>query len=290
MFGVCAGSFELQAQKAAGSRKKNVWINANVVTDGAAVYRAPDFDSAVQEYLRYQTPVMASKKAYVGVGGLGLFHKVQYRGRTGFVADTDIRVTKSREKEASSEEPSTTRSSSKAWEKEEEEALGKAPLYFMRYLGGAVSGVHFTEKFSGRELSDDMLMYGLRMSGPGTLFDGPPLDFNFLVSLQKPGYYQNFSSGEPTGFMLFGDVMVQLPLYDAGNTLITYGFGLMWTYTRYNVPVKGTSFDSQEVRVGLDAGLGYGYRLGKNMIRVDAKYYHEKTHYFGGTLSFQTEY
>lgn len=263
------------------------------MTDGAAVYQAPDFDSAVQEYLRYQTPVMASKKAYVGVGGLGLFHKVQFKGRSGFVADTDIRVTKKGDKDKDKDEAesaSAQKSGSKAWEKEEEENLGKPPLYFIRYLGAAVSGINFTEKFSGKKLSDNMLMYGLRMSGPGTLFDGPPLDFNFLFSVQKPGYYKEFTSSEPNGFMLFGDCMVQLPIYDGGNSLVTYGLGVMWTYTKYTVPVRGVSFDSQELRLGLDAGFGYGYRIGKRMIRADAKYYHEKTQYFGATISFQQEY
>jgi hypothetical protein len=288
-FGVCAGSFEALAQKSTGSRKKVGWVRASVVTDGAAVYKAPDFDSAVQEYLRYQTPVMASKKAYVGVGGLGLFHKVQFKGGSGFVADTDIRVTKKADKEEA-ETTSPQKSASKAWEKEEEENLGKAPLYFTRYLGMAVSGIKFTEKFSGQKLSDNMLMYGLRMSGPGTLFDGPPLDFNFLFSLQKPGYYKKFASGDPNGFMLFGDVMVQLPMYDRGNSLVTYGLGVMWTFTKYTIPVRGVPFDSQELRVGFDAGFGYGYRIGKRMIRADAKYYHEKTQYFGATVSFQTEY
>lgn len=268
------------------------WVKAFVVTDGAAVYQAPDFDSTVLDYLRFQASIMASKRAYEGVGGLGLFHKVQYKGRTGFVTDTDIRVAKLvRDREQ--ENDARTRPAnnpSKAWEKEEEENLGKAPLYFTRFLGGAVSMVKFAEKFSGRRLEDDMLMYGLRMTGPGTLFDGPPLDFNFWFSLQKPGYYNNFASGEPTGFLFFGDVSAQLPLLDVRNTLITYGLGLMWVYTRYQVPVRNLTFDSQEFRLGLDAGLGVGQRFGKYMLRADAKYYYEKTQYLGFILSFQTEY
>lgn len=284
MFGVCATSPSVFAQS-----KKSSWVKATVVTDGAAVYQAPDFDSTVQEYLRYQTSVLASKKAYVGVGGLGLFHKIQYKNHSGFVADTDIRVTKvAREKEE--EEVVSNKSPSKAWEKEEEEALGKAPLYFTRYLGAAVAMVNFTEKFSGSKLSDNMLMYGLRMSGPGTLFDGPPLDVNVWFSLQKPGYYSRFSSGSPTGFMMFGDLLIQLPLIDGKNTLMTLGLGAMWAYTRYNVPVKSVTFDSQELRMGAATGLGLGRRIGKFMLRADVKYYYEKTQYFGYMGSFQMEY
>jgi hypothetical protein len=261
------------------------------VTDGAALYQAPDFDSTVQEYLRYQTQVMASRKAYVGVGGLGLFHKVQFKNRAGFVADTDIRVAKvAREEDETETSAAPSKNPSKAWEKEEEEALGKAPLYFTRYLGGALAMVNFTEKFSGQKLSDNMLMYGLRMSGPGTLFDGPPLDVNVWFSLQKPGYYSRFSSGSPSGFMMFGDLMIQLPFIDAKRTLVTYGLGVMWTYTRYNVPVKSVTFDSQEFRMGGVAGVGVGQKFGKFMLRGDVKYYYEKAQYFGYMGSLQMEY
>jgi hypothetical protein len=285
-FGVCAGSLEIHAQP-----KKAGWVKATVITDGAAVYQTPNFDSAVQEYLSYQTQVLVSKNAYVGVGGLGLFHKVQAKGRSGFVADTDIRVTKvARERNEEETSAKANKSSSKAWEKEEEEALGKAPLYFTRYLGAALAMVNFTEKFSGQKLSDDMLMYGLRMSGPGTLFDGPPLDVNVWFSMQKPGYYSRFSNGSPTGFMMFGDVMIQLPFIDAKRTLVTYGLGAMWTYTRYSVPVKNVTFDSQEFRMGAVAGVGLGQKFGKFMLRGDVKYYYEKAQYFGYLGSFQMEY
>ncbi|MGE0528904.1 MAG: hypothetical protein AB7P49_17705, partial [Bdellovibrionales bacterium] len=159
-----------------------------------------------------------------------------------------------------------------------------------RFLGAAVSRVKFTEKFSGRKLSEDMWMYGLRMSGPGTLFDGPPLDFNLWFSLDKPGYYSQFADGKPTGFLLFGDIMAQLPLVDYRNTLVTYGLGVMWTYTKYRVPVNDLHFDSQEFRLGVDLGLGVGQRIGKFMIRLDGKYYIEKTQYPGYILSVQAEY
>ncbi|NJM10450.1 MAG: hypothetical protein HC883_06275, partial [Bdellovibrionaceae bacterium] len=203
---------------------------AQIYVDGAAVYEKSDFDSKVQDYLRYQTKVMVSKKAFRGIGGMGLFHRIRYGKKFGYIPDTDVRVF-TEESEKTPETAPETKTGSKAWEKEEEEQLGKAPLYFTRYLGGAVAMVNFTEKFSGKKFSDNMLMYGLRMSGPGTLFDGPPLDFNFWFSLDKPGYYDNFASGKPTGFLMFGDVMIQLPFIDAKNTLVTYGLGLMWVYT-----------------------------------------------------------
>ena len=263
-----------------------------VVTDGSAVYSKPDFDSPVQDYLGYQTVVVVSKKPYMGSGGMGLFHRIKYAGKTGFIADTDVRVSRKETERLSKDEK--RKNPSKAFD-EEESFRGKGPVYLTRFVGGALSMVHFTERFSGRKLGSDMLLYGLRMTGPGTLFDGPPLDFNFLFSLQKPGYYSKFA-GSPSGFMLFGDVMAMFPLVNGDKFLLSYGMGLMWVYTRYTVPVREAitgelaNFDSQEFRMGADFSLGAARRFGRYQLRGDIKYYVEKTSYPGYTLSFQMEY
>lgn len=291
-FGLCAlwisflASPSFAQDSAAG--KKLSTVPAEIYVDGAAIYEKPDFDSRVLDYLRYQTKVQVSKKAFRGTGGMGLFHRVRYSGsKLGWVPDTDVRVSDAESVQVAAPEK---KSGSKAWEKEEEEVLGKAPLYFTRYLGGAVAMVNFTEKYQGRKLSDDMLMYGLRMTGPGTLFDGPPLDFNLWFSLDKPNYFSKFSSGRSTGFLLFGDVLAMFPLIDETNWLVTYGLGVMWVYTRYKIPVKSATFDSQELRIGGTADFGVARRIGKFLLRGDVKYYYEKTQYFGYLLSFQGEY
>jgi hypothetical protein len=89
--------------------------------------------------------------------------------------------------------------------------------------------------------------------------------------------------------------MLVLPFIERTDWLWTYGLGVMWTYTNYKVQIGNSKFDSQEFRLGLDAGFGAAYRFGpahKKMyaIRMDAKYYFEKTRYYGFTTSFQTEY
>jgi hypothetical protein len=302
-FGVCA-AFSAASPVSAQTKPANSWVRAQVITDGAAVYSKPDFDSPVQDYLSYQTQVIVSKRPYAGVGGLGLFHRIHYGNKNGFITDTDIRVVRGKDSEKASEDKEKDKEKdkdkerdkkkSKAFEKEDDE--GKPPLYLTRYLGGTFALVKFTEKFEGHRLSDNMGMYGMRMMGPGTLFDGPPLDFNLWFSLKKPGYLSQFATGTPTGFMLFGDVMAMLPLVDLDKTLVSYGVGLMWVYTRYSIPVKNATnqqvgtFDSQEVRIGVDFDLGFGYKFGRWMARADAKYYIEKTTYPGYMLTVMTEY
>lgn len=289
-FGICAVYLEpswAQRKAPIKRRKKIEYVRVTVVTDGAAVYAKPDFDSTVLGFLPYEAQAVASTKALSGRGGMGLFHRVRYKSMQGYIPDTDIRIA---EKVMI---PAKEKSPSKAFEKiePEKENDSVAPIYLTRYLGGAFSMVNFTERYSGKNLSANMPMYGLRMTGPGTLFDGPPLDFNLWFSMSKPSYFSRFSSGEATGFLLFGDVMAMLPLLDTSKFILNYGLGLMWTYTRYKIPVKELTIDSQELRVGIDLAFGGGYRIGKkNLIRADVKYYIEKTSYLGYMASWQVVY
>lgn len=270
------------------SKSKQSWVKGAIYNDGAAVYQKPDFDSAVVDYLDVNTPVHIARKPVQGLGGMGLFHVIRYGKKQGYVADTDVRVSK--ESVQVDQPRKNKKSPSKMWEQEEQDALGDSPLYFRRYLGGALSMVGFAEKFSGRRMSDDLLFYGMRMMGPGTLFDGPPLDFNFWFTLDKPGYYRKFASGDSTGFMLFGDVAFMLPLVDSKYWLATYGLGIMWAYSSYRIPVKGDTFDAQEFKVGFDVTAGVGRKIGKYMLRGDVKYFIERQQYFGYTLSLMGEY
>jgi hypothetical protein len=278
-----------------------------VITDGGSVYTQPDFDAQVAEYLTFKTQIWVSPNAVPGHGGLGLFHHVRYQGKTGFMADTDIHVL---EKEAEIAAPEEDKSAvkkpkkpkSKAFEAETEENFRKSePIFFTRYIGAAGGIVNYTEKFSGNNLADHMPMVGLRMTGPGVLFDGPPMDINILYSWQHPAYYKSFGANVTgnalTNYLLFGDFTLLLPLVDEHDWVINYGIGVMWAFAKYNVNIVGSTFDSQELRVGLDFALGAAYRFGFGpkkhkpyAVRLDGKYYFEQTQYIGFLGSLQTEF
>lgn len=271
-----------------------------MITDGGSVYSRPDFDSPVADYLSVKTPVWISKKAVPGHGGLGLFHKIRYKNRSGYMADTDIHVVEKEaiEQERQSERPKLGKHKKKihdeAYDDEQEEQQhDMKPVYFTRMGGVALGLVNFTEKFSGHKLWDHMLMYGLRLTGPGTIFDGPPLDVNVWFSLQKPGYYNQVADNPVQGFLMFGDIKAMFPLKEWENALINFGAGMMWTYTNYKVATGKTgqtNLDSQEVRVGADFDLGAVYRFKPFAVRLDASYYWERTQYLGYIASFQMEY
>jgi hypothetical protein len=285
---------------------KTEWIKATVITDGGAVYSEPDFDAKVADYLSVKTPVWASRKAVPGHGGLGLFHRVHFQSKTGYMADVDIRVVDVKEaaepppppaaavpgeKPVAKKPPKKVRS--KAYSAEDEDRKSEPP-YFTRYIGGSLALTDFTEKFENHTLRSMMPMFGLRATGPGVLFDGPPLDFNIMISPFHPGYYSSFTKSV-TGFLVFGDVDLILPFIERTNWLWTYSLGIMYTYTNYKVQISDSKFDSQEFRIGLDVGIGAAYCFGPGKhkpyaIRADAKYYFEKTRYYGFLTSFQTDY
>ncbi len=304
MFGACALLLSLtsQAQSAKEIIKSPNWTKASVVTDGGAVYTSTDFDSPVKEYLAHGTVVWLMKKSVHGRGGLGIFHKVRYKTKSGYMADTDIRILPgkgglagagSKAPQKTSSPPAVDAPTSMAWEREEQEEARKGPqgLFFTRYVGGALGLIQHTEKFSGKKLSSSVPMVGLRMSGPGVLFDGPPLDVNILFTPQTPGYYSRVTDQSVNGFMFLGDVMAILPFLHKKNSLFYYGLGLMWTYSSYKVSIAERQLDSQDLRIGAEFGLGYVHRLGRTMaVRLDGRYFYEKTQYFGLITSLQTEF
>jgi hypothetical protein len=281
------------------------WVRGVTIVDGAAVYQSASFDSTVLEYIGENKQVIISKKAVRGAGGLGLFYRLKANGgKTYYITDTDVKLEKGGApvKESGAKPPSRANLDEPAREKKkpsrpkkrahiDPETGEELTPYFTRYVGGALGMVNYSEKFSGHILNSNMPIYGFRMTGPGTLIDGPPIDFNFLFSITAPDYYSTFTKTKPTGFMLISDVMPMFPFYEWKNTYVYYGVGLMWTYTSYKVKIKNSIFDSQELRIGAEFGAGWGYRmLDKYMLRLDAKYYYEKTRYLGYFLTFQTEY
>jgi hypothetical protein len=285
------------AQPADIIRKSPDWSKATVVTDGGSVYTAPDFDAKIADYLAFKTPLYITKKAIPGHGGLGLFHRVRYKSKSGFMADTDIRVTNSKETDPASEKdaekisPEAKKARSKAFHQDDEErSKSTEPMFYRRYVGGALAMVDFSEKFQGTKFNSEMLMYGLRATGPGIIFASLPLDFNLWFSLKAPGYYGQFPSTTAKGFLLFGDLSLTLPFYEWGHNLVYYGLGMMYTYTKFNVQIKNSFFDSQEVRLGGVFSLGYGHKFGSFAVRADARYYYERTQYLGYLGSFQMEY
>lgn len=263
-------SWSAQAQRIKARR-------AVVSIDGAAVYAKPDFDSEVLTYLKLGEPVIASVKTFPGRGGIGLFFAIKTsKNLRGFIADTDLVAAESKKplsplmKDAAPVNVSQNR-------KDQEDFSPEEPLYFTRFLGATFGRKGYSLKYNGKTHTSDLMFFGVRGTGPGTLFDGPPLDFNLAVSVDSPDFYKNFAQNKPNGFLVFSDLLLQLPLWENSNQLIYYGLGLMASYSSYRVQMNNQFKDTKEFRLGGELGAGYAHRIfRKYLIRADYKYHFEK--------------
>ncbi len=257
-----------------------------VITDGAAVYARPSFDAAIIEYLERGTRIPTTLKPVRGSEGLGLFYRTKTpTGKIGYITDVDVENQfqtgrgKRQERNPVFDEI-----------KEHQDNPDRQPIYFTRYLGMTVGRVDYTEKFSGKELSAESWLYGIRATGPGVLFDGPPLDVSVAFSISPPKYYSRITTSPPNGFYALGDFIFPFPFFSSDHSSFHIGLGAMWTYTKFNLRVRNSTFDSQEFRIGVLGDVGYGFRFKTWALRANMKYYWEKTKYLGYWLTIQHEY
>jgi hypothetical protein len=253
------------------------WQNAAVKVDGASVYAAPSFDSTIISYLQIDSKIRVSQRPVQGKGGFGVFYLLKGEGKNiGYVVDTDIGLGSAAKKTATTPD---------------EEEMATVPVYYTRYLGLSIGQIDFTEKFLRRTQHEFMTLFGLKFTGPGVLFDGPPLDVTLNVGWGAPGYYGKYTDKKATGFLFQGDLMLLLPLSDWTKVSLYYGLGLTYSYSKFNVPIAGVTIDSQEFRMGAVGSAGIGVRLGRTAVmRLEGKYYYEKEHYVGYWGSVQTTF
>jgi hypothetical protein len=258
---------------------------ALIQADGATVYSEPNFDSQMIGHLKSGQKVRASQKSYSGVAGFGSFYKIFFKkGRIGYIADNELipeytRVGKRQIKQKNPE-----------YDDFQAEKNERDPIFFTRYFGLAVGIADFSEKFGGQTFRAGTLLYGLKLTGPNILFDGPPLDINILFHIGAPSYYSSFTNGTAKGFMSIADFHIIFPVFETRNNLIHVGAGPLFIYTNFQMTFLESSFDSEELRFGASIAATYSRRFGRFVARAEAKYYFEKTQYFGYFGSFQMEY
>lgn len=269
------------------SKKPAVPAQDSVVgVEGATVYQMPDFDSKVLAILPPGLKVQSSHRTFPGKGGLGLFYRVAYKGDKGYVADTEMipefkKKGKRPEKNPIFEDVENMR----------ERALsGQEPIYNTRFFGLTGGMLNYTEKFGGRRLLSQDVLYGLRFSGPGVLSETLPIDLNILFSPKAPSFYQLVSQSAPSGFYVDTELSFLVPLAEENHYMLYVGLGVENIYTKIRVEVeKGVFIDSQEFRIGAIGSVGLALRFGKWAMRGDARYYYEKTSYFGYFGSLEHE-
>ena len=265
---------------------------AVVKNNGSAVYLDRSFDAPIIAYMEAGKKVKISRKKYKGLGGFGIFFKIKVKkGKVGYIADTDIvpRFKKKIGQKKISENPlfkDLTNSKKKKRKKPRD------PIYFSRYVGLTFSSVNFTETIASKDVSDSLTVFGLRLSGPGTIMEDLPLDTDISVSMAPPSYYEILSDNSvATGLVLIAHTSLMFPLAEWADTLINYSLGLSTVYTSVQFLGGGRNFDSQEFRIGALAGVAANFRFARDyLFKLEAKYFYEKTQYMGYGAALQMNY
>ncbi|USN48733.1 MAG: hypothetical protein H6626_06485 [Pseudobdellovibrionaceae bacterium] len=288
-------SLESQAAK---RRPVDRGQDAIVVVEGAAVYKFPNFDAPILEYFQNNKRVKISNKKYEGIGGLGSFYKIRIRkGLYGYITDIDVVIqptsTSKRpaEKRPIEKEEAPADPWANAAEAGYDAPVGGEPMFYRRYVGLYGGMLNFSEKVVDRFETESVTVFGLKVTGPGALFDGPPIDFEVGVSPSAPSYYSKLTSSPVKGFFIAGHLALMLPAIEKPQWYGYYGLGVMYVYAKYTIPADSVSIDSQELRLGLSVLGGAVYQVtDRFFVRAGAKYYYEKAGYVGAELSIQTTY
>lgn len=278
-----------------------------VTVDGAAVYEAPNFDSPVMDYLDRGKTILISRRVYRGAGGLGAFHKIRLRkGVFGYITDVDIQIIGALGKKGAptqaqpAPKPQVDPTDPTQIQPELESSIAQdeanqgAGIYLTRYLMANYATYDYTEKLANKTQSADFSMFGFKLSGPGSIMGGLPLDLEMNLAMGEPDFYSQYFTSVK-GFMLLGHAMLMLPGMEFKRGLLFYGGGLSAKYARYEVITRNSpnlpAIDSQDLVLGLAGQFGYAHQIGsKYLLKADFRYYFEKESYMGYAVSFGTKF
>jgi hypothetical protein len=274
-------------------------VQAEVRTDGALVYTKGDFDSEVIGELRQGQQVRVSKGTTAEEPKFRRVILMTKAGKKlGFVADIDVHVLEGDAQDASASGKSKkkkskkdgSKDSKKRDKKKKEKPHETKAIYFTRYLGVAVGMTSFKESISGVDSNENLVTYGLKISGPDILIDGPVMDFNLVMHYGAPSYYDKLSVSKPSGFVIMTDALFVLPIYQGTNSMLYLGVGPMLVFSDFKVVNSSRAMDLSQLSVGLSGAAGFAVRFDKVAFRLEGKYFLEKQTSKAVQASIQTEF
>lgn len=141
-----------------------------------------------------------------------------------------------------------------------------------------------------------MVFYGLKFNGFDTVFDGEIYtDANLLLHFGAPDFYSEATGKNADGLIIIGNFLLQTTFPQGKSRIFFYGFGPMFKYTHYalEVPdgVDSKTYAADDLNIGAVFNVGYSFRIFTDLsLHMDAKYYWEKTSYYGLGLNLGWEY
>ncbi|HRO68601.1 MAG TPA: SH3 domain-containing protein [Pseudobdellovibrionaceae bacterium] len=274
----------VEAQRKAGSQKGIITVPE------ASIFNQPNFEG--------QVIGMANQGQVfdISTGTRDSFYKIRLRpGFTGWISEAEIRPINSNQ----AKKIETQRKKAMAEAKKPPERRPKRkPLEQRRFRGLALESMNFSEKTMGKTRRSGLLLYGLKVSGPNTLFDGEiETDAEILFHSGAPGYYQEATGHPAGGFLMVGNFLFQTTMPKGENLMAFYGFGPSFRLSHFEVslsddpsPGGERSYALDDMTIGAVFNFGAMMTFGSYAARLEARYYWETQQYMSFGLAFQKEF
>lgn len=274
-------------------------LAATIVTDGALVFSAPNVDASILAQLPEGRKVRVSKS--VVPGGDESFRRIRVGNKIGYItiydvnieADEPVQDEPNPRKQQGRKNPRAAKEKAAKDRKKRLNAMKprrKELMYLTKFVGLLFGSSEFKEGINGVDSSTTFEIYGMKLTGPGVLIDGPVIDFNLILHYGAPSYYNSLAAAKPTGFVLFTDALAILPFTQKTDSMIYGGIGPLLVYSQFNVLNAGRNQDLSQLNLGASFMLGGGLRFDKVATKLEAKYFIEKQSYKQILGSVQMEF
>jgi hypothetical protein len=159
------------------------------------------------------------------------------------------------------------------------------------FRGVSLQYVTFKEETMGIQPTANCLFYGFKVVGPNLFVEGEAItELNVDILPNAPGYYQKATGRGADGWVMHADMLFQQQFPQGRNVMTFFGFGPMFRFSSINAElVNGatrSSYSLQDMVLGAVFDFGFGARAFGNQIRVEYKYYWEKSQYSGAGVSY----
>lgn len=264
---------------------------AQIVNEGALVYKNADFDAPILTQLK------AGQVYDVSLKQMGPFYKIRLKpGLTGWIADNDLRLSKGGAKTPPAK-AGAKGDPKKPPAKEEKTSFieKKRPpksFYATRFRGPVLGYLSYTEKTMDATRTENLPFYGFKVAGPNTMFGGDlRTDAEFMFHFGAPKYYEKATGHGAGGWVFLTNFTFETASPQSKWHMLTYGFGPMFKYSHFEVTLlqngKEISYSLDDMTLGAIFDVGLAFRIADTYaLRFNVKYYWEKTQYWGGNITF----
>lgn len=269
--------------------KSNAKSGSAVVTaEVAQVYDQPDLDAKAITVVKRGTKLPISKGTR---GAYAKFYRTRANGKVGWILTLDVKSEAEAKKFFAQGKAARYKRGPFAPEPDEaggQRGRDREMFTFTRSVSLAIGMNEYKESINGVDYTANLLTYGLKLTGPDVLLTGPLMGVDIVFHYGAPSYYDSLSQVKPSGFIMWTDANLLLPIMARQDTLIGIGAGPILVISNIQASQGGKDYGMWAINIGADIELSAGVRFDDFCVRLDGKYIFEKKIYRQVQLSVGT--